>query len=451
MNITSQEDAATSDYRGPAQLQSTDPPTTTAMHQRTNQNRSFAGITASKTRSKRDHAILFEVLSEITVQEYIDEFCNIVSPSDIRHVSRLSNGRLLVYLANKDLVQDLVRKQTTITVKNHVTTARPLVSEAQKIILSNVPPEVPDEVLEEEIKKMGIRILSKMTSLRSSLIGPQYAHIYSFRRQTYIHPEDKTKLPSSFIIHFEQYQYRIFTSTDNPTCYNCKQQGHIANKCTAGSNPHSQAQTQTITENPTISTNEQQTIPNVSQVTQSALPKTNRIKRPLSGTNSTDATSQKLTTKGETPIADNNINLKKTSSSLPNNKKKLKASISLTNPPDISAMLEPIRSTLEASPDQYIYDYDTLREFYEEAANNPNVFELAKIYTKDISQFTKVLRKLHPLFVHRSIKNRTSRIIKKLETHLNWTETMESDTDTDLDSTFSTSDILGTQSALDSS
>lgn len=104
-------------------------------------------------------------------------------------------------------------------------------SKFKRIILSNVCSIIPDNVLEDHLSKMNIRMGSKMTSLRAGFTEPGLAHIMSFRRQVFIHPDDVNKLPESLKIDFDNTTFWIYLSSDAVKCFNCKQSGHLAKNC----------------------------------------------------------------------------------------------------------------------------------------------------------------------------------------------------------------------------
>lgn len=60
---------------------------------------------------------------------------------------------------------------------------------------------------------------SKITTVKAGIIDPQYAHIFSFRRYVYINLDDIKKIPSTFLLTFEDTTYRIFTSIDSLYCF----------------------------------------------------------------------------------------------------------------------------------------------------------------------------------------------------------------------------------------
>ena len=85
------------------------------------------------------------------------------------------------------------------------------------------------------------------------MTDPEYTRILSFRRQVYIDPDDIAKIPSTFLITFEDTSYRIFTSIDSLLCFRCKQEGHLAKDCPLTQNSNTADTTITNT-NTTIPT-----------------------------------------------------------------------------------------------------------------------------------------------------------------------------------------------------
>ncbi|KAL4132866.1 hypothetical protein QTP88_009945 [Uroleucon formosanum] len=106
---------------------------------------------------------------------------------------------------------------------------RKLITPFKRIILANVYPIIPNSLIIEALQKEGIKTTSSITTIKSEYAhtSNEFVHIGSFKRQTYIHPDDITKLPSSILIFFEETNYRIFI-TDTITCFLCKQTGHLS-------------------------------------------------------------------------------------------------------------------------------------------------------------------------------------------------------------------------------
>lgn len=98
--------------------------------------------------------------------------------------------------------------------------------------MSNVYPNIPPDVIANELVKLNISLCSPITFLNAGIQVEDFTHILSFRRQTFIKHEDLTKIPTSILINYEDTSYRIFLSDDSLNRYICQSQGHIASQCT---------------------------------------------------------------------------------------------------------------------------------------------------------------------------------------------------------------------------
>ena len=197
----------------------------------TNNTKTFAETTANIQFPKKDQAIVFNSIEDVPQIEYIKAFSQLTSPTNITFASRISNNRFCIYFANKNIVEQIISQQSHIVINNSKITFRRLINPAKRIILSNVQPIIPHDVIKNAIANLSIRILSPITFIKAGFANDEYGHIGSFRRQLYINPDDNDKLPSSILIVFEQTEYRIFISDDTVICYLCKQSGHTSNRC----------------------------------------------------------------------------------------------------------------------------------------------------------------------------------------------------------------------------
>ncbi|CAH1963267.1 unnamed protein product, partial [Acanthoscelides obtectus] len=100
-----------------------------------------------------------------------------------------------------------------------------------------------------------------------------YSHILSFRRQVYIEPNQQSlNIPDSIEITHENLAYRIFLSLDSQKCFKCSKQGHIASQCPLPSqqrqtNPHETQSTKVPESTSTHHTSNQQIITTETQET----------------------------------------------------------------------------------------------------------------------------------------------------------------------------------------
>lgn len=206
-------------------------PISTTSQPKSNVLKTFAETTANSLFPKKDQAIVFNTIEDVPQIEYIKAFSQITIPKNIKFASRISNNRFCIYFASKNIVDQIITKQPYIVINNIKISYRRLINPAKRIIISNVQPIIPHDIITNAITNIPIRILSPITFMKAGFGNEEYDHIGSFRRQLYIHPEDNEKMPSSIIINFDHTDYRIFFSDDTVTCYLCKQTGHTTNHC----------------------------------------------------------------------------------------------------------------------------------------------------------------------------------------------------------------------------
>lgn len=192
---------------------------------------SFASIVHKFKFPDRNQAIIFDAIENTQKNEYIINVGNLIGPQNIIFASRIANNRICIYLSSKEIVHRFITNFKGITLNDKFITARPLVSPAKRIILSNVSPNIPHETIEEALKREGLNVVSSITFINAGINHPDYKHILSFRRQVYINLEMEDNLPNSMLITHNEITFRIFLSTDEMKCFVCKKVGHIASKC----------------------------------------------------------------------------------------------------------------------------------------------------------------------------------------------------------------------------
>lgn len=183
---------------------------------------------------KKDQAIVFPLVDDITNEEYINALCDFVQPSKILFSSRMSNGRFCVYLDCVATVDIFLQIHGEIVINGQTIEARRFVNPFKKLIISNVCPIIPHNVIEKELQdKVGLALQSPMFFLKAGFTRAETKHILSFRRSILYEPEtDSQFIPDSLLINYDGEDYRIFITTENNlTCFNCKQTGHQARAC----------------------------------------------------------------------------------------------------------------------------------------------------------------------------------------------------------------------------
>jgi hypothetical protein len=293
---------------------------------------------------KKDQAIILSVDDNLKLGDYVTSISEIVEPKNITFASRISNNRVCIFLSSSQLAESLARQHKTIVIKGIDISIRRLITPSKRIILSNVCPSIPHNMLEQLIRQIGLQPLSTVSFLRAGIPGEQFAHILSFRRQIYVEDNKDIELPSSMVITFEDTSYRIFLNYDDMCCFICKKPGHIASQCTQHAEPSMEtvAQNRLTTDAPIIISNsieqtvsDSETSPESPPVVEFNKISTKRLGDTL--TPSTTETSPPSPSSGDEPFA------KPTKPPTQNPRKRPKIDPAIVKE-DIKEQLEPLRT-----------------------------------------------------------------------------------------------------------
>lgn len=101
-----------------------------------------------------------------------------------------------------------------------------------KLVLSNVSPTLPNNVISNHLKNaLGLELTSPVSILRVSPSNNDFGHVICWRRQVYIKSSNTSKIPPSFVIEYNNRSHRIFVTYDEYTCFKCGNKGHRAEDC----------------------------------------------------------------------------------------------------------------------------------------------------------------------------------------------------------------------------
>ncbi len=181
-----------------------------------------------------EQGIIFKHVEGTKIRDYLLAIYELVGGApNIIAASRVSGGKVILFLASKEIVEDFQSKHGGFQLGNTFIKTRNLKSPSVKIILSNVSPTIPNSVIEETLTKtLKLTLTSPVSILRIAPKDDLFPHIICWRRQLYIHPDtDLTKLPSSFLLNHTDRAYRIFITLDSLTCFKCQKRGHKAEDC----------------------------------------------------------------------------------------------------------------------------------------------------------------------------------------------------------------------------
>lgn len=412
-------DAMASDDRGLATQE-------TANHSQQVQVPTYASTTARKNRPTKEQAVIIEAIEGYTNDDYIDGLEKLVNPSDIRFISKITGGRVCVFLSNTELVTKLSNQK--VIVKDSYLNILPYIEKNKRVVISNVNPTIPDEILLNALKSKGISPVSNIYDIKASLSKPGRAHILSFRRQVYIKEQDETLLPESMQISYDNTSYWIFLSTDSTRCFICKQSGHVAKMC-----PNSQESTaEGMSQVNNSINNNFPTELNTQNLPENTLP-LKLLKRPPPPS-TTSTSSQKTENIEKTPITPT-APTKTTDSDFkkPSRKKFRKNAIDAentlveTDEPDLTRLLQKARISIQETGNKYVINFDQLQNFLEESYGQNDILQISQKFSNDTEGIITLMDDIYKHLESRKLKARFTRMKKKLRSPTSNTNNIDSD------------------------
>lgn len=83
----------------------------------------------------------------------------------------------------------------------------------KRVVISIVQPVIPNDLITEALRRVGINIICNISELRASSSKPDRSHMISFRRQFYIKKEDERLIPESLQLTYDDTIYLVDVHT----------------------------------------------------------------------------------------------------------------------------------------------------------------------------------------------------------------------------------------------
>lgn len=387
---------------------------TTTIKNFTSNGKSYSSVVTHSNASlpTKDQAIVFTSLDGLRIQDYLLELGPIVNPKNIIFCSRISNNRICIYLSEKKHVDDFLNDYGEITINGTKIPARRLITPSERLLLSNVSPTIPNDILIDILQNLGLKLMSPITSLRIGATDPAYSHILSFRRQIYISPPENIVIPDYIELEQDDVQYRIFLSRENHRCFKCKQVGHNASQCVTQTEVH----------------------PNLS-CTQLAPPSGNTASEQQPIQSSTPTHSQECmeteTTANKRPVSEILSPTPEDATNVfatPQEKVNKKHKHENTSSGKSIQFPEAIKDFIDNHSPPFSLNSQQLEKLLDDTHGTRDVLITVKDYTSNPSTIVTILEEVHPHLTDRRLKIRCTKLKSKLTRQLE-TGTLNTDSD----------------------
>ena len=176
----------------------------------------------------RNNGVSLNASDSIPIQSYIESFLKQQPAKNIVSASRISNGRIAVYLNSRQAVIEAVQKGLSHNGTFYELT--PLVKPTTRITLSNVYPEIPNSVLIANLSPF-CKVVSQIRPIPLGLKNKELSHIMSFRRQVQVLISENVTPPDHINLVHAGNNYRVFLSTESVRCFKCGEFGHVSRSC----------------------------------------------------------------------------------------------------------------------------------------------------------------------------------------------------------------------------
>lgn len=418
-------------------------------HQNSNSKSYSSALSQVNTRMPtKEQAIVFTSIDGFKIQDYLLQLGPLVNPKNILYCSRISNNRICIYLSDKNGVDKFLNDYGSVAINGTVIPARRLITPSERLLLSNVSPTIPNELLVFTLENMGLKVMSPMSSLRINANDPAYSHILSFRRQIYISPPDNIHIPEYIELEYDDVQYRIYLSKELHTCFKCKQAGHNASQCVTGNNDKS-----IPSPLPERSSTSNEILPSIIPNAHSTSQQSQSLVAPATQTNPMDLASSSIQTTSSPSITvketesekvppKSNSSIKRSASEIltPTSEN---TDINFTTPREINTkkhkigkgqqeakidMPETIRNFINNHSPPFSLNSQQLENLLIETYGTRDVLTTVKDYTSDPLNIVTLLDKIHPLLAERKIKIRCTKLKGKILKQLQ-NNTLDTDSD----------------------
>lgn len=176
----------------------------------------------------RRHAIKLSPPAGCSVEDCSLAVGEEVGYGSIKSASRM-NSAVVIFLDDIDKANQLI--ENGVVIQGTFIPVLSLVNPAKKIIISNVPPFLKNEVLVKELQRYG-QLVSPIKLIPMSCKSPHLKHVMSFRRQVLmVLKNNDEELNLVFKFKIDGYDYTVHVTSEMMKCFRCGAVGHLIRSC----------------------------------------------------------------------------------------------------------------------------------------------------------------------------------------------------------------------------
>ena len=152
----------------------------------------------------------------------------VVGHSSIKSAARM-NGAVVIFVDEIEKVNKVIK--TGIVVNDTFVSVSPLNTPAKRVIISNIPPFISDDVLLRELSRHG-KIVSPIRKLPSGCKSLLLKHVVSHRQQVHMILNKKDEeLNLVFNLKADKSEYIVSVTSGTLKCFGCGREGHLIRAC----------------------------------------------------------------------------------------------------------------------------------------------------------------------------------------------------------------------------
>ena len=176
----------------------------------------------------RKHGFKVSPLFPCSVEECSVAVAKVVGAASVKSAARM-NGGVVIFVDEVEKANTVVANG--VVIKDTFVSVMPLATPATKVLLSNIPPFISDQLIVKELARFG-KVVSPVKRLASGCKSPELKHVVSHRRMLFMILNDRTReMNITFKLTVDGFDYTLYATTDKMKCFGCGEENHLIRSC----------------------------------------------------------------------------------------------------------------------------------------------------------------------------------------------------------------------------